>query len=159
MPMRLKFFCVPLDYSNDVEKELNAFLASHQIVSIRHEVISRGDRSCWAVSVEYTIGTSSVGPSQKKALSRARVDYKSVLGKEEFVIFSDLRLLRKDIATEEGVPVYAVFSNEQLASMALRRCTTRDSLSSIDGISTAKLDKYAERLIEVIQRDRNMSLS
>ena len=42
-------------------------------------------------------------------------DYKQVLKPEEFEVFSRLREWRKGVAEKEGVPVYVVFSNEQLA--------------------------------------------
>jgi superfamily II DNA helicase RecQ len=49
-----------------------------------------------------------------------KVDYKEVLKPEEFEVFSRLRDWRKAVAEKEGVPVYVVLSNEQLADMVRR---------------------------------------
>ena len=44
-------------------------------------------------------------------LSGSRVDYKTVLSPDEFVIFSRLRELRKELAELQSVPIYALFTN------------------------------------------------
>jgi superfamily II DNA helicase RecQ len=46
---------------------------------------------------------------------KSKVDYKDILTPEEFTLFSKLREVRKKLAEENGLPVYAVCTNEQLA--------------------------------------------
>ena len=65
-------------------------------------------------------------------------------------MFSRLRQLRKDLAQSEAVPVYALFTNEQLAQMVQRRCRTRSDLAQIEGIGESKIEKYAERLLPLL---------
>ena len=52
---------------------------------------------------------------------RGKVDFKEVLSDPEFAVFARLRALRKERADAEGVPAYALFTNEQLAEMVQRR--------------------------------------
>jgi hypothetical protein len=66
-------------------------------------------------------------------LSRNRVDYKTVLSPDEFPVFSRLREFRKELAQTEAVPVYALFTNEQLAQMVQRRCQSKSDLAQIEG--------------------------
>ena len=46
-----------------------------------------------------------------------KVDYKEILTPEQFAVFARLRELRKEIASREAVPVYTIFTNEQLSQM------------------------------------------
>ena len=59
---------------------------------------------------------------------------------EEFDVFSQLRQLRKEMAEAEAVPVYALFTNEQLAQMVQRRCRTKSELLGIEGVGEAKVE-------------------
>jgi superfamily II DNA helicase RecQ len=68
----------------------------------------------------------------------------------EFDVFSNLRQLRKDMAQAEAVPVYALFTNEQLAQMVQRRCRTKSDLLGIEGVGEAKVEKYSDRLLPIL---------
>ena len=85
-------------------------------------------------------------------LSRNRIDYKTILSSDEFTIFSQLRELRKELSQQEGVPVFALFSNEQLAQMVQRRCSSKADLLGIEGIGEAKVEKYSEKLIATLSK-------
>ena len=147
--MGLRFFNVPVRDSDTAERELNSFLASHKILSIDRQFVEVGINSFWAICVDYL--TSSAGESTLSSnLSRSRVDYKTILPPEEFEIFSRLRQCRKELAQSEAVPVYALFTNEQLAVMVQRRCRSKSDLAAIDGIGDAKIEKYAERLLPIL---------
>ena len=64
--------------------------------------------------------------------------------------FVQLRDLRKSIAQAEAVPVYTVFTNEQLAAMVRARVTTRAGLGKIDGVGEARIEKYGPRVLPVL---------
>jgi superfamily II DNA helicase RecQ len=84
-------------------------------------------------------------------LSRSRVDYKAILTPEEFTAYTQLRELRKELAQLDAVPVYALFTNEQLALMVQRRCRSKGDLEQIEGIGESKIDKYGERMLLLLQ--------
>ncbi len=150
--MKLKFFLIPIDYYQEPEAELNRFLSSHQVITIDRKLVVRQEQPCWAICIEYlSVGDVSLG-SKKSVVARSRVDYKTILSEEEFLIFSELRKLRKEISLEEGVPVYALFSNEQLATISQKQCRSRVELDQIDGIGVAKLDKFSDRILQVVSR-------
>src|SRR5262249_19764687 len=81
---------------------------------------------------------------------RGKVDYKEVLSPEEFTVFAKLRELRKEIAHAEAVPVYTIFTNEQLAQMVKARAATKEDLAKIAGLGDARIDKCGPRMIEVL---------
>ncbi|MBI4754199.1 MAG: HRDC domain-containing protein [Betaproteobacteria bacterium] len=51
---------------------------------------------------------------------RERIDYREVLNEQDFAVFADLRRLRKGLAEQDGVPAYALFTNEQLVALRAR---------------------------------------
>lgn len=139
-------FAVPAIAADELEAELNAFLARHRVVSIKRELTMLDGTAIWAVCVEYL--TASVEERRPGSLGRSRVDYKQLFPTDEFAVFARLREIRKEIAQEDAVPVYAVFTNEQLAQVVQLRCRTAAELRRIDGVGEARIEKYADRILE-----------
>jgi superfamily II DNA helicase RecQ len=73
-----------------------------------------------------------------------------VLSAEDFALFATLREQRKVLAEKEGVPVYAVFTNEQLAEIAKARPQSRNALGNIAGIGEAKVEKFADSILGLL---------
>jgi len=67
-------------------------------------------------------------------------------------LFELLRSLRKQIAAEEMVPPYIVFSDKTLQQMALLHPTTIEAFGNVSGIGEYKKQKYGERFIQLIKR-------
>ena len=67
-----------------------------------------------------------------------KIDYKEVLSEQDFAVYSTLRDIRKKIADTEGVPVYTILTNEQLAEIVRRKITSKNALSAIQGIGDKK---------------------
>ena len=65
-------------------------------------------------------------------------------------VFQRLRSLRKDLATQQGVPPYVVFSDATLVEMAARRPKTREDMLSIGGVGESKLARYGEEFLRVL---------
>lgn len=150
MPFRI--FLIPVLYGDDATEELNAFIASHRVAHIERKWIDQGTQSAWAFCVEYVLASPTRDGNPRTQLSRNRIDYKTILSSDEFTIFSQLRELRKELSQQEGVPVFALFSNEQLAQMVQRRCSSKADLLGIEGIGEAKVEKYSEKLIATLSK-------
>ena len=86
---------------------------------------------------------------------RGKVDYKELLGDYEFTLYSRLRDLRKRLAEQQGVPLYALFTNEQLAAMVQRRVSTPGQLQEIEGVGEARVEKYGHNFLEELARARS----
>ncbi len=78
------------------------------------------------------------------------MDYREVLSAEDFAVFAKLRDLRKEIAQGEAVPVYTIFTNEQLAKMVQAKATTKAALEKVAGVGDARIEKYGARVLEVL---------
>lgn len=81
---------------------------------------------------------------QKKALGAA------ALRERDAELFEKLRTLRKEIAAEEKVPPYIIFSDKTLALMCLNRPQSAEDMLKISGVGEYKVKKYAGRFLESI---------
>ena len=147
--MKLQFFTIPVHDPQAVTDEINAFLAAHRVVTVERQFVADGANSLWSVCVSYLDGEGRPSPEKHQK----RVDYREVLLAEEFTIFSKLRQLRKDLAEHEGVPVYAVFTNDHLADMVRQRVTSLESLKGIDGVGQARIEKYGEAFLRLLKQE------
>lgn len=156
--MRLKFFVVPALDPERAESEINAFLASHSVASIDRELESTSEGLFWLIAVTYMPPGSSAPSSSRR--SSVKVDYKKVLSEGDFEVFAHLRRLRKDLAESEGVPLYALFTNKQLALMAQDRPASLEDLRGIEGVGEARCEKYGAAFLEAVSRfSKDESLS
>ncbi len=144
--MQFKSFVIPVGNASEMESELNAFLRSHRIITIDKEFITGGNNSSWAFMVEY-LPSNSVSDNKTKS----SLDYKEILNDKDFALFAHLRDFRKQIALEENVPVFVVFTNAQLAAIAEQRPDSLTALGKIDGIGKGKCDRYGESFLKAVQ--------
>ncbi|MEY9973648.1 ATP-dependent DNA helicase RecQ [Lysinibacillus sp. RC46] len=66
-------------------------------------------------------------------------------------LFEHLRLLRKEIADEEKVPPFVVFSDKTLRDLCDKKPTELEDLRQISGIGEVKFEKYGERFFDALQ--------
>jgi ATP-dependent DNA helicase RecQ len=62
-----------------------------------------------------------------------------------------LRDKRREIARNDAVPAYIVFSDRTLAEMALRRPASLEAMANVRGVGEMKLARYGEQFLAVIQ--------
>lgn len=148
--MQYKFFSIPARDSSLAEDELNVFLRSVRVLNISSQFAIIGNSPTWFFVVEYLPGSSD-RDSQTQKGSRRRVDYREVLAPQDFVLFSKLRDWRKEEAAKDAVPVYALFTNDQLAKIATDRITSKSGLLDVDGIGDAKVNKYGDQVVDIIK--------
>jgi superfamily II DNA helicase RecQ len=146
--MQWAFYRIPVTGS-DQATELNRFLRTVKVLNCHREFVANGDASFWAMAVEYMPAQENVARPGRDPVA-TKVDYKTVLPPEDFALFARLREWRKTLANSEAVPVYTVFTNEQLAEMSRRRCSSLAALSEIGGVGQGRLDKFGRAALEVI---------
>jgi len=75
-------------------------------------------------------------------------------------LFEQLRLLRKELADEQGVPPFVVFGDLALRQMALYLPQSEENFSRISGVGQEKLNRYGRIFTELIQtyaQENNLS--
>src|SRR5271168_4920564 len=111
MAMQLKFFAIPaLGDDDDAADAVNRFLGTHRIASLERHLVADGASSFWALCILYHPPTAA----RSLGARREKTDYRETLPAAEFAVYAKLRLLRKQLADRDGVPAYALFTNEQL---------------------------------------------
>ncbi|NDK36783.1 HRDC domain-containing protein [Rhodovulum sulfidophilum] len=146
--MRVDFFTIPVQAGAEATEELNRLLSSTRILTVDRQFVADGASSFWSVCV--VSQTGPVKPGKSPAGKKGAVDYREILSAEDFAIYARLRDLRKELAEREGVPPYAVFTNEQLAAIVQGRVSSLTALRKIDGIGEARADKYGKSVVTLM---------
>lgn len=87
-------------------------------------------------------------PEAKVKSGKAGMESKDV----EQNVFEKLRALRMEIAREEKVPPYIVFSDKTLTYMSIIRPKTREEMLTVSGVGEYKFKKYGERFLACLQQ-------
>ena len=70
---------------------------------------------------------------------------------ENSALFEQLRTLRRNLAEEQGVPPFVIFSDKTLHSMCDVMPTTDDAFLTVRGVGESKLEKYGETFMATIR--------
>jgi len=141
MKIQYASFLLPAVADSPEQAALNRFLRSVRVVQIMREFIQPATGPAWAILVEY-MDDAKQPARDGQGQPTAKIDYKEVLSPEDFAVFTALRQTRKSLAEEQGIPVYAVVTNEQLAAISRNRPKTLAELKAIDGIGDGKCEKF-----------------
>ena len=126
--MQIKIISVPVLGGEAINEELNAFLRSKKIIQVEQQLVPEPGGAVWSFSIRYTEDHSPLNKSKEK------VDYREVLSEAAFQRFVVMRAIRKRLATEAGLPAYAVFTDEELAEMAQVEVLTFAEMKKIKGV-------------------------
>jgi ATP-dependent DNA helicase RecQ len=75
----------------------------------------------------------------------------SALSEADEKLFETLRVLRMEIAKEEKVPPYIVFSDKTLVHMCMVKPKTKEEMLSVSGVGEFKYEKYGERFLDCVK--------
>ncbi len=67
-------------------------------------------------------------------------------------LFELLRSLRKQLADEQGIPPYVVFSDRTLHDMAAHLPRTAEAMLAVSGVGEIKLERYGRQFLRLIDR-------
>lgn len=143
--MKYKFLVIPARYPEAGEEALNSFCSQHRVSFVEKHLITDGADSYWSICVTWLDGEGALSASNHK---KPPVDYKQILDESDFAIFLELRNLRKEIAEQQGVPPYALFTNEQLAAMVQQRINSKAALQAIPGVGKSRVEKYGDFFLQ-----------
>ena len=73
-------------------------------------------------------------------------------GEVDEALFEHLRKLRRDIASERGVPPYILFNDRTLAAMAAAKPRTRSEFLDLKGIGEKKASDLGQTFLEAIAK-------
>ena len=88
--------------------------------------------------------------AEKPTRAGKKAAHAAASGTPEAQLFDKLRKLRKQIADEQGVPPYVVFSDATLQEMAAERPVSRVGMLGVSGVGMKKFETYGEVFIKLI---------
>jgi superfamily II DNA helicase RecQ len=134
--MQCTVYTVPAFDSETELERLNVFLRGNKIYHIGKQFFVSGETAYWSFCVEYE--------GRLQPQSQGKIDYKERLSEADFAIFSKLRDVRTSCAKEHNIPLYSVFTNEQLVEMISRKISDISGLKQIPGVGKNKIDTYGD---------------
>jgi len=138
--MQIKLFTIPIGDNNSSQDELNKFLRTHKILEVENHLMNNERGAVWCFCVKYI-------DEYTNAPDKIKIDYRQVLDEQTFSVFSKLREARKAIAIDEGIPAYAVFTDEELAGLAKLEKINIKTMQTVKGIGEKKVERFAEKFI------------
>ena len=152
--MQIKLFTIPAGDSGQAADEMNRFLRGNKILEVENHLIQNENGAYWCFCVRYIEKAFT-----RTSYTKSRVDYKQVLDDAAFKKFSRLREIRKKVAVNEGIPAFAVFTDEELAGLAKLDTITKDNMLSIKGIGDKKVARFSKYFISNTGNDEKTGKS
>ena len=90
-------------------------------------------------------------PRKKEKRSRLSKSAVGELGEQDEPLFQRLRALRLEIAREEKIPPYMVFSDKTLIHMCILKPGNEEEMFNVTGVGRYKFEKYGKRFIDAVQ--------
>lgn len=73
-----------------------------------------------------------------------------ILNSKGLALFDELRALRMDIARQENMPPYIIFSDKTLVDMCIKLPFTKEEMLLVNGVGENKYQRYGEQFIQKI---------
>lgn len=91
---------------------------------------------------------------EKTAKTKKKAKSVETLTSSGYKLFERLKKLRLEIAREESMPPYIIFSDKTLIDMAAKKPSSKPEMLDVSGVGENKFAKYGERFLEVIEEYR-----
>lgn len=91
---------------------------------------------------------------EKTAKTKKKAKSVETLTSSGYKLFERLKKLRLEIAREESMPPYIIFSDKTLIDIAAKMPASKPEMLDVSGVGENKFAKYGERFLEVIEEYR-----
>jgi ATP-dependent DNA helicase RecQ len=147
---KLSTYGIMQEYTAKALREIIAYLVAKGYLELRggeYPVLYAGERALRFLKERETL-------TVKRAMNAtARRRKRGTLSANE-PLFDALRQLRREIATEQDVPPYIIFTDATLKDMCARLPQNREELRQASGVGRVKLEQYGDRFLAAIIRYR-----
>jgi ATP-dependent DNA helicase RecQ len=90
-------------------------------------------------------------PAESTGRKSQKENYREILTEMATPAFNRLREWRTQRARKDAVPPYVVFTNRQLAEIAVRNPESLSALSAVEGVGNAKLSQYGKEVLACLR--------
>ena len=129
--------------------DMNIFLRSKKVLQVEKHFVNTEQNIAWVFCISY-LDEAPVGDK-----SKPQTDYSKILNEAVFKRFSKMREIRKQLAQDDGIPAYAVFTDEELVGIAKIEDLTLTKMKTIKGIGEKKIEKYGKHFLEPIGNEKS----
>ncbi len=88
---------------------------------------------------------------EKKKATKTRSKVPLDLPEDRLELLEAMRILRRKLAEEQGVPSFVIFHDSTLMQLVMQRPQNREQLAEISGIGAQKLERYGAPLLDVLR--------
>ena len=114
-------------------------------VTAEADAVLRGNRP-----VIWKRPKAQMNQNTERRISSARLRKSDILNSKGLELFDRLRALRTEIAREESMPPYIIFSDKTLVDMCVRAPLEKREMMQVTGVGESKYKRYGERFLAVI---------
>lgn len=151
--MQIKIFDILASASEQDVDVVNKFIRGHKVVDIDKQFyVSSDNVAHWSLCLTY-INSTPLQQQTAQFEKREKIDYKEVLSPEDFEKFAKLRWIRKQLAANDAIPAYAVFTDAELAQIAQLPSIDATLMKQITGIGDKRIAKYGNILCQIYNED------
>ncbi len=112
--------------------------------------VLKNETEVWLRRDAEIIGKTKTSKAQKSSNAKATYD-----GLADDPLWLALKAKRLELAREQGVPPYVIFHDSTLLEILNNRPQSLNELSKITGVGKAKLDRYGDDFLQVLEDEAN----
>ncbi|MBN1838620.1 MAG: DNA helicase RecQ [Campylobacterales bacterium] len=110
-----------------------------------YRVVSLSEYGAQIIKERLAVSIHAKRLEERKKVSKKAT--KVLTGAFELSIFEKLRALRLEIAKENGIPPYVVFSDKTLKEMAEKLPHDKEAMLDVSGVGEVKFERYGEAFL------------
>ncbi|MFD1430117.1 DNA helicase RecQ [Lacticaseibacillus mingshuiensis] len=97
-----------------------------------------------------TASGAAVLRGEEKVMRKQAIQARAAVPVDD-ALFQKLRAVRRELAEEQGVPPFVIFSDKTLRAICTAQPQTLDEMADVKGIGQAKLTRYGEIFLTALQ--------
>ena len=139
---QLSTYGIMKDYSSKFIRDFIKVLIEYGYVSLRqgtYSMLQLNEKSYKILKSDLKVVLKLEADNEEKVLNN--------------MLFNKLKLWRRDVAIQEGVKPYIIFSDATLIELCNKPPQNEEELLEIRGMGEKKFKKYGEKLIELLKED------
>ena len=139
---QLSTYGIMKDYSSKFIRDFIKVLIEYGYISLRqgtYSMLQLNEKSYKILKSDLKVVLKLKADNEEKVLNN--------------MLFNKLKLWRRDVAIQEGVKPYIIFSDATLIELCNKLPQNEEELLEIRGMGEKKFKKYGEKLIELLKED------
>jgi len=151
--MQLRIFTIPFSsrLGGFDDEPLRLFIADKQVHDMESWHFIHEGVPYWSFVVSYAFLEEFPAKAEDgQGRPSAKVDWRKRLSDKDWPVFNALREWRKARSSDEGVPPYLIFTNEQLTQVALGGIDSLTALGRIAGVGPSRVEKYGKEVLRIL---------